>query len=302
MLSNNQQVILPGNFNPTRNGLLDIAVQQLDMPAELEKLALIYYKEISEWLCSDDSPLYKYAPKVYSQGSFRLGTVIRPISDENEFDIDLVCRLTINKELITQDKLKQMIGDRLREKYGDELKEGRRCWTLEFDGFHIDILPALPDLDTLPNGILITDTEFLRWQFSNPVDYSTWFKEQMIVRLEEQRRYVAKALGMDIKKVPEWEVRTPLQRAVQLLKRHRDIYFAQDVENQPISIIITTLAARSYNNEGDLDTAFSNITSNMGNHIEKKNGVYYVANPIHNSENFADKWETNPQRAENFFR
>jgi hypothetical protein len=36
-----------------------------------------------------------------------------------------------------------------------------------------------------------------------------------------------------------------LRRAVQIYKRHRDIFF-QGKENAPISIIITTLAAHAY--------------------------------------------------------
>jgi len=37
-----------------------------------------------------------------------------------------------------------------------------------------------------------------------------------------------------------------LQRLVQLLKRHRDITFEKTHERAPISIILTTLAAKSY--------------------------------------------------------
>jgi hypothetical protein len=36
-------------------------------------------------------------------------------------------------------------------------------------------------------------------------------------------------------------VKTPLQQAVQILKRHRDMMFADDPEHKPISVIITTL-------------------------------------------------------------
>jgi hypothetical protein len=60
---------------------------------------------------------------------------------------------------------------------------------------------------------------------------------------------LAEALKANIEDVPEWRVKTPLQRAVQLLKRHRDVYFAGDYENRPISIIITTLAAHAYKNQ-----------------------------------------------------
>ena len=35
----------------------------------------------------------------------------------------------------------------------------RRCWTLGYPdhGFHLDVLPAIPDAELPPTGILLTD-------------------------------------------------------------------------------------------------------------------------------------------------
>lgn len=53
-------------------------------------------------------------------------------------------------------------------------------------------------------------------------------------------------LAESVRAVPKYQSnKTPLQRAVQILKRHRDIMFAGD-EDKPVSIIITTLAAKAY--------------------------------------------------------
>ena len=38
--------------------------------------------------------------------------------------------------------------------------------------------------------------------------------------------------------------RAPLQRAIQLLKRHRDVMFADNPEVEPISMILTNLSGR----------------------------------------------------------
>jgi Second Messenger Oligonucleotide or Dinucleotide Synthetase domain len=284
----------------TRSGFLSKLAEKLDMPERLDRLAREKYQEISDWLGGENSPLAPYSPKLYPQGSFRLGTIIRPISDADEFDIDLVCRLTFDKEQITQERLKKMIGDRLRQKYADNLEERRRCWTLYFDGFHIDILPALPNPEAVPNGILITDKELFRWQYSNPIDYSEWFKQRQIVRMELERSILAKAQGVDIAAVPEYSVRTPLQRAAQLLKRHRDGAFVDDSEDRPISIIITTLAAKAYDNEADLESTMQKLATNMAKYIETRDGVAWVANPTDENENFADKWQEHPQRKRKF--
>jgi hypothetical protein len=83
-------------------------------------------------------------------GSFRLGTVIRPVHNRDEYDLDLVCRRDLAKESITQAALKEDVGAGLAG-YEEAaaarvsvptLEEGDRCWTLVYpsDRFHMDIL------------------------------------------------------------------------------------------------------------------------------------------------------------------
>nr|WP_317279628.1 hypothetical protein [uncultured Fusobacterium sp.] len=79
--------------------------------------------------------------------------------------------------------------------------------------------------------------------------------------------------------------------AIQLLKRHRDIYFQNDNEDAPISIIITTLAAKAYTGEESVYETLVNILSKMSTFIEIRNGVYWIPNPVMPLENFADKWQ-----------
>lgn len=123
----------------------------------------------------------------------------------------------------------------------------------------------------------------------------------MKVRLEIILKEFAERLKARAEDVPEYKVKTPLQRSVQLFKRHRDMTFMGDPDDKPVSILITTLAGHAYNNEPDILEALVNIVSNMPKFIENKNGVLWVANPVNPSENFADKWQEYPQRQEVFF-
>src|SRR6266446_9243628 len=70
----------------------------LDIPPALYEAAVLRYTDVTAWLSAEDSPLVQYNPEIYPQGSFRLGTMVRPIFRPDEFDIDLVCRLIIQKE------------------------------------------------------------------------------------------------------------------------------------------------------------------------------------------------------------
>ena len=208
------------------------------------------------------------------------------------------------KEQTSQAGLKDRVGARLKlhPRYRRILDEGSRCWTLDpADAFHMDILPAIPDLNGLPESILITDKDLFYWQHSNPIGYADWFKLQMQERFNEQRRVIAKAINASVEDVPMWRVKTTLQRAIQLLKRHRDIYFQNDQDDKPISIIITTLAAKAYDNNPNLHEALFDMVVGMKDHIELRDSVYWVPNPVNPAENFADKWERYPARATKFF-
>ena len=103
------------------------------------------------------------------------------------------------------------------------------------------------------------------------------------------RMFVAKA---QIDDIPIFKRKTPLQRSIQLLKRHRDQMFKEDKDVKPISIIITTLAARAYKGEPDIESALSNILLHMVSFVNSGSSV--VLNPVNPEENFADRW-TMPQ-------
>ena len=266
----------------------------LDIPDHVYEDATLKYEDVGDWLGAEDSEILRYAPEIYVQGSFRLGTVVRPMKEEDEYDIDLVCHLVINKEQTTQKDLKEMVGGRLKKRDDLEriLKPSRRCWTLEYPPenqmprFHMDVLPAIPNIERPPTGILLTDTELKLWQKSNPRAYSDWFYERMKLIYQEKRAAFAESIQAKVEEVPEWQVKTPLQTAVQILKRHRDIHFQDRKDVKPVSVIITTLAAHAYDNQSGVYDALSSIVqkieANWGKpeFVENRNGKCHVCRPV----------------------
>ena len=65
----------------------------LDITKEQYDAAVKSYKYVGEWLSKEDSPLATYSPEILPQGSFLLQTMIRPINEEDDLDIDIVCKL-----------------------------------------------------------------------------------------------------------------------------------------------------------------------------------------------------------------
>ena len=76
--------------------------------------------------------------------------------------------------------------------------------------------------------------------------------------------------------------------------------FADDGDHKPISIIITTLAGHSYNEEPTISATLMSILTNMNKHIEYQDDEAWIANPVNPEENFADKWAEEPKKRENF--
>lgn len=278
---------------------------EIDIPDSLYEEATVKYEEVGVWLADEESELAQYSPEIYPQGSFRLGTVVKPVNAKCDYDIDLVCRLDLAKEATSQRILKHIVGKRLQANpdLAAILSPSRRCWNLDFPKqFHMDVLPSIANQEQLPDGILLTDTELTRWQKSNPKEYSAWFYRAMLTQFQQLREKLAKSLEASIEDVPEWRVKTPLQQAVQLLKRHRDIMFQNDLENRPVSIIITTLAAHAYGNQDNVADALMRIASDMPKYIENRNGKWWVENPVERDENFADKWNEKPERLTAFLK
>lgn len=303
--------------NMLSNSIQHIA-EELDIPESRYLEAKKRYEAVGEWLGKDGSSLAPYKPEIYPQGSFRLGTVIKPISNKDEYDVDLVCYLDeLRKSRTSQKELKRIVGDRLRqnETYKGLLDvEGQRCWTLNYaNEFHMDILPAIADEELRSSGgfysnaVLITDKKMIdrndfEWPKSNPKGYAEWFLSRQKTVFLTMQKQLAESLKASIDDIPDYKIKTPLQRAVQILKRHRDIYFLRRHDkNKPISIIITTLAAHLYEGQENVYSAIYDILNGIGEGYIKKEGVFYIPNPVNLEENFADKWNEDPALAIAFF-
>lgn len=290
--------------------LLSQTVAELDISPELRAAATAEYERVGNWLAAvaDGDAGWVVQP----QGSFLLNTVVRP-SGSDEYDLDAICRREIEKHQTTQAKLKYEVGDVLldyRNAHHDlpdaptGLKERNRCWTLRYPAslrFHLDVLPAIPNPEAPPSGILITDRELHAWQRSDPQAFAAWFKLQAAAEFITKRARLAEAAHTAPEAIPEWEVRTTLHRLVQVLKLHRNEYFRANLDARPASILLTTLAAHAYTGERNLYDAAVQAVELMPRYIERTREGYFVPNPVEPRENFADRWRHEPELARGFF-
>lgn len=306
--------------------ILEKIAENLDLTPTQYEIATRSYQAVGGYLDAYDSMLKPFRPQIIPQGSFRYGTVTKPWLDGEEYDIDLTCKLHIHESNITQIYLKKLVGDRLKENANYKrmlAPERRRCWRIQYNEgfrFHLDVVPAIPDSPAYirqlteiygvppslaTHALCITDNETwhtdLEFPKSNPEGYAMWILERMKVEYERRRAILAGQMKLSVDSVDPFLIKTPLQRVIQLLKRHRDVRYGDDLD-KPVSIIITTLAAQSYDNEADIFTALRNVLSRMERNIGRDHaGNRVILNPVNPRENFADKWKANPRREKLFF-
>ncbi|HIP11150.1 MAG TPA: nucleotidyltransferase [Arcobacter sp.] len=310
---------------------LVIIGKSLDLTPTQYRLAESRYKAVGKWLSNGEYCLFGTGKRqcfkdgdIYPQGSIRLETTVKPIG-QNEFDIDLVFFTpNISSDNITPKFLKELIGNRLKEHetYKNMLTETNRGWCINYaDEFHLDITPSLDKQDEPYNtSELVADSKLKNYMTANPKGYSEWFdNSSLVIPVFKMTRELFKselAFSMEsrtindsvaeIESLPEHEpTKLLLKRFIQIFKRHRDIMF-EGKADAPISVIITTLATKSYlfciqnfNYDNEYDLMLDTLKY-MKKYIDIKYGLYWIENPTINSENFAEKWNEKLIKKRNF--
>lgn len=309
----------------TRNNekLLSKITALLDLPDSAYEKATARYQDIGEWLGRGESSCMSNDPHIFPQGSFRLGTAIRPLSGIEEYDLDLACNLRtgVSASTHSQEQLKLKIGKELEQyriyrNIKAPLNEKHRCWRLEYAdtlNFHMDIVPCIPENETrrkslalamenygMDRSLATSVSEFAlgitddrlpeykklnsEWMISNPEGYAKWFESKMVTT--SSNRYAIEAAQID--DIPTYKKKLPLQKVIQLLKRHRDKMFASASDSKPISVIITTLAAQSYSGSPLIEGCLRDVLNGLNRFVVSNS--WEVPNPVNPEENFADRW------------
>lgn len=332
----------------------DLIVKALDITPTMYKNAVDKYTAIAAYLNEQG-----IAADFYPQGSFRLGTVVRPLKDgkDADYDLDVVCQLKEDKASTTARYVKTKVGNALKESklYSEKLlPEDDRCWTLEYAsvdgtvGFSLDVVPCVGQSEDIIQNVValgipvnyaqeaITITERTEtvydWQASNPKGYALWFDSINSAYLNYNRDACRQAIFNEnrsifasVEEIPENLERSALQRVIQILKRHRDLFYyrARKEDKKPISAIVTTLVAQIASH-ADPSLSTYELLEFVSNDIEKYSALlqgkaagYYsdyearayikkenqkwkILNPVDPNDNYADSWDD--ETASLFFR
>ena len=327
-------------------------ISALDISPSMYRTAVEKYENLSKFLqqCGIDCD-------IYPQGSFALGTVVRPNAKDIDagYDLDFVCQVKLSKDHISPEKLWDRIEQALKssEIYKKRLEIFDKCFTIHYAdigeiSFSIDIVPAADESssvktalvkksehpDLIPMSIAIPVKPNYNWCTNNPKGYRKWFEEinasfQEYGREEfrENLFNTHRHIYNKIEDIPVELERSPLQRVIQILKRHRDYYYVKlkdGDELKPISAIISTFVAsiaenqpanisiyellglvleefKIYSNH-QLDVTNSFSQRFPGKTLIRKEGEKWIMdNPANPNDNLVDAWNANKLIHVNFF-
>jgi hypothetical protein len=272
--------------------LLALICEDLQLSPSKHRLAEERYLAVGSWLEAEGSVLRFGHPRIYPQGSFRIGTTVRPLAGE-EFDLDFVLELEFGSLDLSPLAVLDLLEARLSEHgtYRHMIERKKRCIRLTYTReFHLDILPARPQLPPQGTRVWIPDRELRIWLRSDPKGYATWFEGRSTAGVV--------TLVRKVEPLPDHETsdeKTPLQRVVQLLKRWRDIAYQEDSDDAPRSIVLTTLAGHAFAGSESTSDAFGEVVRGLIGMIESTTGPMIVSNPVLRDEVLSERWIRYPE-------
>jgi len=319
--------------------ILERILASCELPTELSDKARQHYNEKTKHL--KKCPLLSnYEVVIKPQGSMSIGTTVPPVSSKKkrkagEFDVDLLIAIEAKENQMVPQNLLREIGAYLKLEYAKDLTPIRYGWQLDYaieDRMHFDIVPAVRSFHEQKGMILAApDRDKNEWKATNPEGYTKDFLalceqlplfERELVQCSNSAHGTLRKEAREpkVEKLPEPSpMKRPLQRVVQLTKRHRDTWFSKlpndGLKRRPASIVVTTIlwyayqryvANRQFASVYAIVIKLAESLTDSSILLRKEEGRkirYDLPNPTLPDENLVAKWnlDENQQAVAEFF-
>ena len=207
--------------------------------------------------------------RVEKQGSYALGTIIRPVDDNGEFDAEILIVMSPNSGWEPKDYLgaiSKTLSD--SKNYNDKIKLKARCVTIDYSGdFHLDIVPMV----TVDGTHFICNRVDNKFEQTDGIGFRDWFNEKNRIAGDN------------------------LKRVVMLLKYLRDHKNAFSAG----SIVMTTLVGNMITAEDEGTEAVRTVggtleivLSRMNDYLQSNPDVPDIKNPALPTESFSKHWDS----------
>ena len=206
--------------------------------------------------------------KMERQGSYALGTLIKPVDDNDEYDADIQIVMNPNPKWEAKDyvlEINRTLGG--NQTYADKRRLKTRCVTVDYAGdFHLDVVPRV----TIRGKHYVCNRHENKFEETDGNGYREWFNRKNRIT------------GGNLKIVV---------KLLKYLRDHKNSFTAK-------SILLTTLAGYMIN-ESDQGTAavstvadtLDTVLSRMNNYLQWHPNMPEIKNPVLPTENFNRHWD-----------
>ena len=205
--------------------------------------------------------------KMEKQGSYALGTLIKPVDDSDEYDADIQIVMNPNSKWEPRDYINQVNRTLSGNKtYADKLRLKTRCVTVDYAGdFHLDVVPRV----TSEGKHYVCNRIENRREPTDGNGYRDWFNDKNRIS------------GGNLKRVV---------RLLKHLRDHKNSFRAK-------SILLTTLAGNTIRTSDEGTEGVSTVAdtletvlSRMNDYLQRHPNMPEIKNPVLPAENFNRHW------------
>ena len=206
--------------------------------------------------------------KTEQHGSHALGTLIKPVDENDEYDADNQIVMNPNSKWGARDYINEVEKTLKQNKnYADKLRSKTRCVTVDYAGdLHLDLVPRV----TIKSKHYICNQRDNKFEVTDGTGYREWFNERNRIT------------GGNLKRVV---------RLLKFLRDHKNNYTAK-------SILLTTMAGKTIRDADEGTEAVSTVAdtivtvmSRMDDYLQKHPTMPPITNPALPTEDFNRHWD-----------
>jgi hypothetical protein len=293
----------------------------VQLPPSLHDKAVGRYDAVRKHLEATSSSFCGQIEHFYPQGSMAIDATISNRGTDDEYDLDIVAQLgdeflSKSPNYILTELEKALIGYR-----GLTVVRQTRCVTIYYaDNMHLDISPSLRDWGTPERQSVIMHARGPKTSdedFEVPMNaygFVEWYKEKTpierrVVEAFSSRWQIAQdraRADADVDPVPvqtQFVVKNTATLALQLLKRYRNIRYANRSGRMPPSVLLSYYCAMAASSGSSLTEMLLRVSRNIIADISNASlygRLLHVSNPVYADDVFTDRWPENVGQQDRF--